>query len=90
MALLLLIPGIGETLRINGRAEIVVAPAVLQRFAHRNQLPRSVLRIRVEAGVLPVQPGDLAFGTREEGSRLERSARPAQPYFAAVLNALRR
>ncbi len=81
VALLLLIPGIGETLRINGRAEIVVAPAVLQRFAHRNQLPRSVLRIRVEAVFFQCSRAILRSGLWEEGSRLERSALPSPAIF---------
>ncbi|MGZ8203305.1 MAG: MSMEG_1061 family FMN-dependent PPOX-type flavoprotein, partial [Burkholderiales bacterium] len=32
VALLFLIPGVGETLRVNGRAVISTAPALLQRF----------------------------------------------------------
>jgi PPOX class probable FMN-dependent enzyme len=48
VALLFLIPGIGETLRVNGRATIVIAPALLERFAIDGKQPRSVLRISVE------------------------------------------
>src|SRR5689334_5220925 len=33
VALLFLIPGVGETLRVNGRASIHTDPALLQRFA---------------------------------------------------------
>ena len=33
VALLFLIPGVGETLRVNGRARITVAPDMLQRFS---------------------------------------------------------
>ncbi|WP_434746076.1 pyridoxamine 5'-phosphate oxidase family protein [Candidatus Pantoea rara] len=49
VALLFLIPGIGETLRINGKAEIDTDPLLLQRFAVNNQLPRTVLRITVDS-----------------------------------------
>lgn len=48
VALLFLIPGIGETLRINGTAQISTDPALLQRFAINDQLPKTVLRISVE------------------------------------------
>ncbi len=48
VALLFLIPGIGETLRVNGRAEIRTDPALLQRFGVGGKLPRSVLVVRVE------------------------------------------
>ncbi|WP_348224021.1 pyridoxamine 5'-phosphate oxidase family protein, partial [Bacillus subtilis] len=48
VALLFLIPGIGETLRVNGTAAISTDPALLERFAINNQLPKTVLRITVE------------------------------------------
>jgi len=48
VALLFLIPGIGETLRVNGRASISIEPALLQRFAVEGKEPRSVLVIAVE------------------------------------------
>lgn len=49
MALLFLIPGVGETLRVNGRARISVAPDLLARFVVRGQAPKCVLVISVEA-----------------------------------------
>jgi PPOX class probable FMN-dependent enzyme len=48
IALLFLIPGVGETLRVNGRAEISVDPAMLERFPAQGKLPRSVIVVRVE------------------------------------------
>jgi hypothetical protein len=48
VALLFLIPGVGETLRVNGRARISVDPALLERFRMQGALPRCVLRIDVE------------------------------------------
>jgi PPOX class probable FMN-dependent enzyme len=48
VALLFLIPGIGETLRVNGRATISTAPALLERFAVAGKLPRSVIVIAVD------------------------------------------
>lgn len=49
VALLFLIPGIGETLRINGTAEISKAPALLERFALNEHPPKTVLRISVNS-----------------------------------------
>ena len=49
VALLFLIPGCGETLRVNGRAAISVAPDLLQRFEFRGTLPRSVIVVTVES-----------------------------------------
>jgi PPOX class probable FMN-dependent enzyme len=48
VALLFLIPGVGETLRVNGRASISIAPELIARFPHRNTLPRSVIVVRAE------------------------------------------
>ncbi len=48
MALLFLVPGVGETLRVNGRARISVEPELLQRLAMDGKPPRCVLVITVE------------------------------------------
>jgi len=49
VALLFMVPGMNETLRVNGRAHVSVAPALLARFAVEGKLPRSVLVIAIEA-----------------------------------------
>ncbi len=48
VALLFLVPGIGETLRVNGVAEISVAADQLARFAEGGRAPKSLLRITVD------------------------------------------
>jgi len=48
VALFFLIPGVGETLRVNGRARISIAPALLQRFPMQGKLPKCILEISVE------------------------------------------
>jgi PPOX class probable FMN-dependent enzyme len=48
VALLFLIPGIGETLRVNGRAAITTDLALLRRFAVDGKLPRSVIVVFVD------------------------------------------
>jgi PPOX class probable FMN-dependent enzyme len=48
VALLFLIPGVGETLRVNGKARISVDPGLLQRFSVQGALPKCVLEIAVE------------------------------------------
>ena len=47
IALLFLIPGVGETLRVNGWAEISTAPGLLERFPAQGRLPRSVIVVHV-------------------------------------------
>lgn len=47
VALLFLIPGVPEALRVNGRARISTAPALRERFAVDGKLPATVLVIEV-------------------------------------------
>ncbi len=48
VALLFFVPGVGETVRVNGRARISVAPDLLQRLAMDGKPPRCVLVIKVD------------------------------------------
>jgi PPOX class probable FMN-dependent enzyme len=48
ISLLFMIPGIGNTLRVNGRATISVAPDLLASFAMNGRLPKCVLEITAE------------------------------------------
>ena len=49
VALLFLIPGIGETLRVNGHGVLTTDPAILASFAVGDKLPQTVLRLTVDA-----------------------------------------
>jgi uncharacterized protein len=48
VALLFLIPGIGETLRVNGRALISTDPTLLDRLSVGGKRPRSVIVVSVD------------------------------------------
>lgn len=48
VALLFLIPGRGETLRVNGRATLSIDPGLLQRFEMDGKPPKCVVVIHVE------------------------------------------
>lgn len=48
VALLFLIPGRGETLRVNGTATISIDPPLLERFIMQGKPPKCVLVIKVE------------------------------------------
>src|SRR5256885_12087906 len=49
VALLFLIPGCGETIRITGRAAISIDPKLTQSFLVEGKAPRSVLVVSVDA-----------------------------------------
>jgi uncharacterized protein len=49
ISLLFLVPGIGETLRINGRADIVTEPELCASFEMQGKIPTSVLVVTVDS-----------------------------------------
>src|SRR5215470_1403814 len=48
ISLLFLIPGCGETIRVNGRAVISIDPALCESFAFAGKVPRSVIVVTVD------------------------------------------
>ena len=48
VSLLFLVPSVGETLRINGRAEIRIDPDLLASFEMQGKLPRSVIKVTAD------------------------------------------
>jgi len=52
VALLFLVPGVNETLRVNGTAEISIDPSLLERFKVRDRLPVSVIVVTVNEAFL--------------------------------------
>ncbi len=85
VALLLLIPGLGETLRINGRAQISVAPDVLQALAVDGKTPRSVLVIHVESVFFQCSRAVLRAGLWEPANHADKSGLPSAGDILAAL-----
>ncbi len=48
VSLIFLIPGVGETIRINGTAEITTDPNLCASFEMQEKLPKSIIKISVE------------------------------------------
>ena len=87
VALLFLIPGVGETLRVNGRAEISVDPALLARFEMDGKLPRSVLRIHVDTVYFQCARAIVRSGLWDPARQIERSALPSTGRILADVSA---
>ncbi len=49
VALLFLLPGVNETLRINGRARVTTDPALIARCAMADTLPKSVIIVTIDS-----------------------------------------
>ncbi|WP_019937175.1 pyridoxamine 5'-phosphate oxidase family protein [Bordetella sp. FB-8] len=77
VALLFLIPGVSETLRVNGRAEIRVEPALLERFAMDGKRPRSVLVIHVETVFFQCSRAIVRAGLWDVSKHTARSELPS-------------
>ncbi len=77
IALLFLIPGVGETLRVNGRASISIAPALLQSFAVDGKLPRSVTIVNVETVFFHCSRAIVRSKLWDEASKVDRRSLPS-------------
>jgi len=77
VSLLFLIPGIGETLRINGRAAISVDPALAESFTVNGKTPRSVLVVTVGRMYFQCQKALVRSKLWDPATRIERSALPS-------------
>ena len=87
VGLLFLIPGIGETLRVNGTARLSTDPALLERFRVQGQLPRCVLVIAVEMVYFQCARAVLRSGLWEPPAA---DVREQVPTPGAILEALTR
>lgn len=77
VALLFVIPGVDETLRVAGRAEIRSDGALRGRFrSSADRLPATVLRIEVREAFLQCAKSLMRAGLWDPGRHLDRSALP--------------
>ncbi|MFC0407474.1 pyridoxamine 5'-phosphate oxidase family protein [Roseomonas elaeocarpi] len=86
VALLFLVPGVGETLRVNGRAAISVDPALLKRFPMGGKPARSVLVVRVESVYFQCSRAVLRADLWNPERHVERSTLPSPGRILAALS----
>ena len=77
IALLFLIPGVGETLRVNGQAEISVDPALCAQFPAQGKLPRSVVVVHVERVYFQCPKALVRSDLWNPAKRVERRSLPS-------------
>jgi uncharacterized protein len=85
VALLFLIPGAGETLRVNGRARISIAPDLLEQFSMQGKPPKCVLEISVVTVFFQCAR---AIHRSKLWEGLPAKRRPAVPSAGAIVEAL--
>jgi PPOX class probable FMN-dependent enzyme len=87
VALLFLVPGCREALRVNGSARISVAPALLQRLAVDGKAPRSVLVIKVSTVFFQCGRALIRSGLWNPSRQVDRATLPS---IGTVLQTLSR
>jgi PPOX class probable FMN-dependent enzyme len=77
IAVLFLIPGVGETLRVNGRASISIDPELMQSFAINGKLPRSILVVHVETVFFHCSKAIVRSKLWDEATKIDRRSLPS-------------
>lgn len=86
IALLFLIPGIGETLRVNGRASISIDPELMQSFAINGKLPRSVLVVHIDSIFFHCSKAIVRAKLWDEASKIDRKSLPSTGSIVAEVS----
>ena len=76
IGLLFLIPGIDETLRVNGKARLIDDAGVLLGFRSEKRTPKLVIEVKVEHVYLHCAKALMRSKLWEPASRVERSVLP--------------
>jgi len=77
VGLLFLIPGINETLRVNGVSEISMEPALLERWTVNGKHPRSAMRVTVREAYLHCAKALMRSKLWDDDYRIERTELPS-------------
>jgi len=76
LGLLFLIPGVDETLRINGRARLSDEQPLLAKFSGETRAPKLVIEVKVEDVYLHCAKALMRSGLWDAGSKVERRMLP--------------
>jgi PPOX class probable FMN-dependent enzyme len=77
VGLLFLVPGVDETLRVNGRALVDTDPQLLALGEVDGRLPRTVLKVTVEAAYLHCAKALMRSGLWDPAVQIDRSTLPS-------------
>ena len=86
IGLLFLIPGVGETLRVNGRASISIDPELMQSFTVNGRLPRSVLIVHIDTVYFHCSKAIVRSRLWDEKTRIDRKSLPSTGTILAELS----
>ena len=86
VSLLFIVPGIGETLRVNGRAEISTDPELLASFAVDGRPPRTVILVSVDVAYVHCSKAVMRSRLWDPSRHRERSELPSLGAMVALLS----
>lgn len=86
VALLFLVPGVGETLRINGRAKILVDPELCESFAMQGKMPRSVIAVTAERVYFQCQKALARSRLWQSDAQVDRASLPTAGQILQALS----
>ena len=76
IGLLFMVPGVDETLRVNGHARLSQDARHLQPFAGDKRAPRLVIEVQVQEAYLHCAKAFMRSGLWDDSARVQRSALP--------------
>jgi uncharacterized protein len=76
IALLFLIPGVGETMRVNGTAKISTDPTLTESFAMNGKVPKCVLVVTVQTAYFQCTKAIIRSKLWDPASKVDRKTLP--------------
>ena len=86
ISLLFLIPGCGETIRVNGRAAISIDPALCESFIFAGKLPRSVIVVTVDRVYYQCAKAIVRSGLWDPKTQIDRKKLPSSGTILARIS----
>jgi uncharacterized protein len=77
VGLLFFIPGVTETLRVNGRARIVTSPQILERFAVNNRTPAVAILVETQEVFLHCSKALIRSRLWQDDAKVDRKTLPS-------------
>jgi uncharacterized protein len=85
VALLFLIPGVGETMRVNGHARISTDPELTESFVMKGKVPKCVLVVTVETAYFQCTKALIRSKLWDAASKVDRKTLPTPGSIIAEL-----
>src|SRR4051812_42707238 len=85
VSLLFLVPGVGETIRVIGRASISTDPALLESFVFAGKTPRAVLVVAVESVYFQCSKAIIRSRLWDPSRLIERTSLPSNGTIIAEI-----